>query len=334
MPDLYALLDSYHEIYGVSESRESQIRTLEVQRSAERQRQEDRFAKLEKEMGSLFKKHSNESSRLRMEISNVDKKCKELQERLIAEEKSKGGLEATTESLRIDRKQAIKKYEEEKAALIQKFSLDKDRMAAEHRGKQRTLHDEMQAQIRKAEATLSHQEAHLNRAHEEEKHRWETTLVNQRREIEDRHEKLHADLEDKLEAKQKVLDEERRTYLQAREGWDREREMMMRRWEEERGIMRKASEEQGKALVARHEREKSEMVRQVSQMQQRSDKEDSMLKIQKEVEMLRTGWEADKFRFQRTTAEFKSTARTLNEQNSKLQRLTEAFGDTVEVKGK
>ena len=334
MPDLYALLDSYHEICGVLESRESQVRTLEAQRAAENRQQEDRFVKLEEEMVSLSKKHSAERNRLRMEISVVDKKCKEMQGRLTAEEKSKDALEAINEGLRVDRRQLIKKYEEDKAAMIQKLSLDRDRMITEHRAKQRTSHDELQAHNRKAEATLAHQDAHLNRAHEEEKHRLEAMWTKQKREIEDRHEKLHMDLEDKLEAKQKILDEERRTYLQAREGWDRERETITRRWDEERTIMRKASEEQSKAITTRHERERNDILRQVSPMQQRSDKEDNILKLQKEVEMLRSGWEADKFRFQRTTAEFKSTARTLNEHNSKLQRLTEAFGDVVEVKGK
>lgn len=69
-------------------------------------------------------------------------------------------------------------------------------------------------------------------------------------------------------------------------------------------------------------------------MQHRTDKDDTIFKLQRETEALRAGWEADKFRFQRTTAEFKATARTLNEHNNKLQKLTEAFGDAVDVKGK
>ena len=330
LPDLSALLDSYQDIHSILESREIQIQNMEYQRTTEKQEQENRFAKLE----SMLKKHSTESNQLRLDISSVDKKCKALQDRLKTEEKTNDTLEATNESLRKEKRQMVTKHEEDKAIMTQQHSLDKDRMAAEHKAKQRVSHDELMAQIRKAEASLSLKEAHLSRAHEEEKQRLETAWTKQRRELEDRHAKLLMDLEDKLEAKQKVVDEERHTYLQARDGWDRERDGMMRRWEEERAIIRKTSEEQNKALMTKHEREKNDILKQVSQAQQRNDKEDSIHKMQREVEALRSGWEADKFRFQRTTADFKSTARTLNEQNSKLQRLTEALGDAVDVRGK
>ena len=334
MPDLHALLDSYHNMYGALASREAHIQTIEAQRTAEKQEQERRLTKLEKELDSLLKKHSAESSRLRLDISNVDKKCKDLQDKLTAEERANDTLEAINETLRADKKQAAKKHEDDKATMTQKHSLDRDRLTAEHSARQRASNEELQAQIRRAEASLSHKEAHLGRTHEEEKHKMEIVWTKQKREIDDRHARLQIDLERKLEAKQKVVDEERQTYLQAREGWDREREMLTRRWDEERGLLRKASEEQHKALITKHEREKNEILKQISQMQHRTDKEDSLLKLQREIETLRSGWEADKFKFQRTTAEFKSTARTLNEQNGKLQRLTEAFGDIIDVKGK
>jgi len=332
MPDLHALLDVYHNMYAALESRDVQISTMEAQRAAEKQQQDHHFAKLEKDIESLRKKYSSESNRIKLDIGNVEKRCQDLQEKLTAQEKVNDTLEASNESLRADRKQAAKKYEEDKVVMTQKYSLDRDRMVTEQRAKQRVSNDELQAQIRKAEAALSHKEAQISRANEEEKHRLESGWAKQRREMEDRHTKLRMDLEDKLEAKEKVVDEERRTYLQAREGWDREREDLTHRWDEERVLLRKASEEQYKALVTKHEREKNEILRQISQMQQRSDKEDSIFKLQREIESLRSGWEADRFKFQRTTTEFKSTARTLNEQNSKLQRLTEAFGDSIDTK--
>ena len=333
MPDLHALLESYHHMCGALESREAQIRSMEAQRAAEKQQHEHRFAKLEKEI-DMLKKYSTENSHLRREVSNVDKKYKDLQNKLAAAEKSNDRLEALNEHLREDSNAALKKHEKEKSTLTQKYSAEQDMMAADHRAKQRATSDEMQAQTRKAEATLSHREAQLNRSHEEEKHRLETTWGRQRREIEERHAKVKADLEDKLEAKQKVVDEERRTYLQAREGWERERELLMRGWDEEREVTRKASEESYRALTTKHDRERNDIRRQISQTQQHSDKEDSMMKLQKELETVRSGWETDKFRFQQTRADFRSTARTLNEQNNKLQKLTESFGDAPDVKGK
>ena len=334
MPDLHALLDSYQNMYNAMESREIQIRDLEAQRAAANQQYEMHFARMEKEAQALLKRHADECSRLKHQISNNDKKCKALHEKLVNEERTSDALQAANEDLRLDKKQTVKKHEEEKTLITQRFSHDKDRIIAEHRAKQRTLHDELQAQIRKAEATLAQREAYLSRAHEEEKQKLDTVWMKQRREIEDRYAKAKADLENKLEAKQKVVDEERRMYLQAREGWDREREAMGRRWDEERGILHKASEEQQKALVTRHEREKDDIVRQVSQKQHRAEKEEDISRLQREIESVQTAWEADRFKFQRTTAEFRSTARTLNEQNIKLQRLTESFGDSMDIKGK
>ena len=334
MPDLHALLESYHHMCGALESREIQIRNMEAQQAAEKQQQEHRFAKLEKEIESLLRKNSTENSQLRKEIGNVDKKYKDLQNKLTAEAKSNDRLEALNERLREESHSALKKHEKEKSALAQKYSAEQDMMAADHRAKQRASSDELQAQTRKAEATLSHREAHLSRSHEEEKHRLEMTWAKQKREIEDRHAKVKTDLEDKLEAKQKIVDEERRTYLQAREGWERERELLMRKWEDEREATRKASEEYCRALTTKHEREKHDIRRQASQTQQQSDKEESILRLQKELESVRSGWETDKFKFQQTTADFRSTARMLNEQHNKLQKLTETFGDALDMKGK
>ena len=334
MPDLHALLDSYHEIYGTLESREAQIRAMEAQRVAEKQQQEKRFVKLEREIESILNKHSAESSQLRMDVDSLDKKCKDLQDRLTSEEEANDEWQRITGNLRAEVKRAAKRHEEDRTTMTQKHSMERDQMSAEHRSKLRSLHDELQSNIRKAEASLSHKEAHFNRKFEEEKQKAEIAWSKQRRDVEESHARTQIDLEEKLEAKQKVVDEERRTYLQAREGWEREREAMIRRWDEERGVLRKTSEEQHKAFMAKHEREKNEMLKQVSQMQHRDEEDDSFVRLQKEIETLRTGWEADRFKFQRTTAEFRSTARTLNEQNSRLQRLTEAFSDGGDSRGK
>lgn len=327
-------MNSYQDTCAVVESREMQINNMEAQRVAEIHHHDVRFGKLEKEVDSMVKRHTMESNRLKLDIGNLDKRCKELKEKLNAEEKACDDFEAANDTLRSEKKQAEKKHEEEKAALTQKSSLDKDRMTTDHRANQRASHDQLQAHVRKAEAALSHQEAYLNRAHEEEKQKLEMAWTKQRRELEDKHAKAMSDLEDTLETKQKVVNEERRTYLQAREGWDREREMMTRRWEEERALLQKTTEERCKALNVRYQREREDFLKQSSQIQNRSEKEESILRLQREIEVLRAGWEADKFKFQRTTGEFKTTARTLNEQNSKLQKLTEAFGDVMDVKGK
>ena len=334
LPDIYTLMDSYRDLCGIVESREVQARTLEAQRAAELRQHEAQIAQMEKDAESLLSKHSSETSRLRHEIHSMEKRCKDLQNRLEKETKTNQELQAVKDELRAEQKQTEKMHSEDKAALNQAHANEIERLVAEHRINQRAMHDQLQAQIKKAEATLSYRLADKNRAHEEEKQHLEGKWSKHRRELEDRHARAHPELEDTLESKQKVVDEERRSYLQAREGWEKEREAMRRRFEEERAILQRASEEQHKALLTRFQREKDEILRQSSQTHSRTEQEESIINLQKEVEALRTGWVADKFRFQKATADFKTTARTLNEQNSKLQKLAETLADSTDLRGK
>ncbi|KAK3167154.1 hypothetical protein OEA41_010280 [Lepraria neglecta] len=334
MPDLHTLLDSYQDMCGLLEAKEVHIRKMEAQRVADQRKQGARITQLEKDLESILNKHSAETNELKHEVSTMDKRCKDVQDRLTVEMKHSDALQVTNESLRAEQKQAEKRHSEDKTALNKGFSHEMDKLVAEHRTNQRAMHEQLQAQMRKTEATFVYRLAETNRAHEEEMQHLENNWTKQRRELEDRQTKAQRDLDNTLEAKQKVVDEERRSCLQAREGWEKERDAMRRRFDEECSMLQKASEEQQKALTARFQREKDDILRQYSQMQNRTEQEDIVLRLQREIETLRAGWDTDKFRIQKATADFKTTARTLNEQNNKLQKLTEAFADTIDVKGK
>ena len=91
-------------------------------------------------------------------------------------------------------------------------------------------------------------------------------------------------------------------------------------------MLQRASEDQRKALLTQYQREKDSILKQSSQSRNSSEAEDYVLGLQREIERLKAGWGAESFKFQKATADFKTTARTLNEQNSKLQELMEAFG--------
>ncbi|KAL2037658.1 hypothetical protein N7G274_009603 [Stereocaulon virgatum] len=334
IPDLYTLLDSYQDMCGLLEAKEAHIRKMEAQRVADQRKQDARIVQLEKDLESILDKHSAETNELKYEVSSTDKRCKDLQDSLTVEMRHSDALQESNESLRAEQKQAEKRHSEDKAALNRAFSHEMDKSAAEHKTNQRAIHEQLQAQMRKAEATFAYRLAETNRVHEEETQQLENRWTKQRRELEDRQTKAQRDLENALEAKQKVVDEERRSHLQAKEGWEKERDAMRRRFDDERSVLQKASEEQQKALIARSQREKDDILRQHSQMQNRIEQEDSILNMQREIETLRAGWDTDKFRFQRATADFRTTARTLNEQNNKLQKLTEVFMDTMDVRGK
>ncbi|CAF9904113.1 MAG: hypothetical protein ALECFALPRED_004851 [Alectoria fallacina] len=326
IPDFHALMSLHHETCGILEASQLHIRDQEAHGAAEARQFEIRIAQMETDLDSMTKKSSAEITRLKLDTRNLENRCKELQHRLTAGGKHNEALQAANETLRAEQKEAGRKYQEYEAALNEAFRRDKDRMIVEQRTNQRAMQDELQAHTRIADANLSKRLAEERRAYEEETQTLETRWARQRRELEDRQANFRRDLEDTLEAKQKVVDEERRTYLQAREGWDKERESLTRKWEEERSLLQKASEEQRKALMIQYQREKDSILKQSSQSRNSSEAEDYVLGLQREIERLKAGWDADSFRFQKATADFKTTARTLNEQNTKLQKLTEAFG--------
>lgn len=334
IPDLHALMSLHHDTCGILEASQMHIRDTEAKRAAESRQLEIRIAQMGNDLESVLNKHSAESSRLKAEINSLDKRCKELRDKIAAGAKHNEALQASNESLRAEQKQMEKRHQEENSALANSFQAEKEKMVAEHRTNQRAVHDDLQLQTRIAEAKLSRQKAELHRASEEEKQDLQSNWTRQRRELEDRQASLRRDLENTLEAKQKVVDEERRTYLQAREGWDREREALTRRWEEERSILQRAWEEQRKALTIKYQREKDDILRQSSQARTSSEAEAYVLRLQREIESLKAGWDFDKFKFQRTTADFKATAKALNEQNSKLQKMMETFGESLDAKGR
>ena len=326
IPDLHALMSLHQETCGILEASQLHIRDQEARNAAEARQLEIRIVQMEKEYDSMSKKHSTETARLKLETRNVEKRWKELQQKLSAGGKHNEALQAANETLRAEQKEAGRKHREYEAALNEAFQRDKDRMIVEQRASQRAMQDELQAQTRIAEANLSKRLAEERRAHEEEVQTLETRWTRQKRELEDKQANLRRDLETTLETKQKVVDEERRTYLQAREGWDKERETLTRKWEEERSLLQRASEEQRRILTVQYQREKDSILKQSSQSRNNTEAEDYILGLQREIERLKAGWGADSFKFQKATADFKTTARTVNEQNSKLQKMMEAFG--------
>ena len=326
IPDLHALMSLHHETCGILEASQLHIRDQEARKAAQLRHLEIRIMETEQDLDAMSKNHSMEVTRLKQDARSLEKRCKEVQHRLTAGGKQHEALQVANEKLRAEQKESARKYHEYELALSEAFKRDKDRMIAEQRSNQRAMQDELQAQTRISDANMSKRLAEERRAHEEEIEMLENRWTRQGRELEDRQAKFRRDLENTLEAKQKVVDEERRTYLQAREGWDKEREILTGKWEEERSLLQRASEEQRKALTLQYQRDKDSILKQSLQSRSGREAEDHVLGLEREIERLKAGWSADSFKFQKATADFKATARMLNEQNSKIQKLTEAFG--------
>ena len=327
IPDLHALMSLHHETCGILEASQLHIRDQEARKAAQLRHLEIRIVELEQDLDAMSKNHSMEVTRLKLDSRALEKRHKEVQHRLAAGGKQHEALQAANETLRAEQKESARKYHEYELALSEAFKRDKDRMIAEQRNNQRAMQDELQAQTRISDANLSKRLAEERRAHEEEIEMLENRWTRQRHELEDRQAKFRRDLESTLEAKQKVVDEERRTYLQAREGWDKERETLTGKWEEERLLLQRGSEEQRKALTLQYQREKDSILKQSLQPRSGREADDYVLGLEREIERLKAGWAADSFKFQKATGDFKATARMLNEQNSKLQKLTDAFGN-------
>ena len=333
LPDIHALMVSYRELYGELETRENQIYCMQEERSVEIRKSDARYTRLKKEISDLESRHAIEEGDLRLEISNLDRKCKELHIKVTTEEKNRARLSAGNDNLREQQRQAVEMHNDELNTLRRDFGLEKDKLIADQRASHRSVHEQLQSQLRKAEAHHAQQISGMDRAHEEEKRVLEGRLAEIHAELQDHYAKTSRNFQSTLDAKQKTLDEERRSHLYSRDSWDKERESMTRRWEEERTILQRTVEEQRKATAIRHQREKDDLMEQASQAPQNVEKNDTIISLQREIEVLRSGWDADRFKLLRVTTEFKTTARALNDQHSKMQKLSEVFGDAVDTKG-
>jgi hypothetical protein len=160
--------------------------------------------------------------------------------------------------------------------------------------------------------------------------------LRQKRDLEESHARLRREWEMALESRQKAVEESHRKQLQDKTAWDKERESLTHDWDQERAILGKGSEEQRKILGAQFEKEKEDMQKKWQSSQARANKqaEEAQAKLQKEIDRLKAGWDADKSKFAKATAELRNAIVKLNEDNTNLQKLAEAFGDITDLKSR
>lgn len=331
IPDLHLLLNKYQETSNKAESRKSQIRENEARRAAQLKQKENYIERLGRELESASSKHAVESNRLRRELGDMEEKQKDLEDDLWAEKKAKDELEAANRALRLEKEISEVRLTEEKNGMARDVNYWKER-ESEEEAKIKALEAELEHQRQEREAQI----AVLNKQHAKEKEELQSGWTKQRREIEDGNMRIQQDLEASLEAQQKANEEEHRKRMQELESWNKERESMSVSWDEERIMLGKGWEEQRKILNAKHQTEKDEMLKKWQASQSRANKlaEEENLRLQKEIEKLRVGWDADKAKFAKVTTEMRSAATKLNEENVKLQRLVEAFGEVTDLKSR
>lgn len=331
IPELHLLLNKYQETSNQAEFRKSQIRENEAHRAAQLKQKENYIERLGREFESASSKHAAESNRLRRELGDMEEKQKYLEDDLWAEKKDKDELEAANRALRLEKEISEVRLTEEKNGMARDVNYWREK-ESEEEAKIKALEAELEHQRQEREAQI----AVLTKQHAKEKEELQSGWAKQRREIEDGNMRIKQDLEASLEAQQKANEEEHRKHMQSLESWNRERESMSVRWDEERTMLGKGWEEQRKILSAKHQTEKDEMLKKWQASQSRANKsaEEENLRLQKEIEKVRAGWDADKAKFAKVTAEMRSAATKLNEENVKLQKLVEAFGEVTDLKSR
>ena len=337
IPDLHLLLNRYRESSGELGIRQDIIRRTEAQNAEALRQKEAYIDKLGKELETLSQRHSAESSKLRLEIGNLEEKHKELQDNLTASTKARNDLEAAHRTLQGEKEALEKRLQEDKETIQRDFDQWKNQTTEEFAIKQKRMEDDVQRQSNESQIVMQERIAELTRSHAKEKEGLlQTRLLQQRRELEANHNKSRQDLESTLKARQKDLGEAQRRELHSHEAWDRERSALIREWDEERSSMGKGWEEQREVLAAKHQLEKDDLQRtwKSTQAQLNERAEGDHAKLQREIEKLKSGWDADKARFVKATTELKAVATKLDNENNNLQRMVEAFGEATDFRSK
>ena len=314
IPDIHLLLQRYRETTGRLGLQENTVRQVELQ-TAEALRQKEMYIEqVAKEMDSESQKHASETSRLRLEIGNLEEKHKELLESVIASKESKAELEATYDAWR---EQAKQDYEL----------------------RERSLKEEAQGN-EKVEAAIDSMIAKMNSVHLRRLSDHEAKWRQERKELEATHMRNMKDLEVALEACRADLEDALRRAREGKDCWKKEREALQRSWDEQRTALCNEWEEERQSLLMHHERSLEELQRDLQRSRRTSHHgshnrmEEENERLRQQVEGLRVGWEADKAKFNRATGELRAVAEKLDSENGRLHQIIEAFGEATDLKSR
>lgn len=292
--------------------------------------------KLGKELEAVSQRHSAESSKFRLEIGNLEEKHKELHDNLKASNKSRDELEMAHHGLQSEKELLEKKLQENKDTVQRDFDQWKNQATEDFVIKQKRMEDDIQHQSSESRALMQERLTELAKTHAKEKEVLQTKLSQQYRELEANHSRLRQDYELARKARQRDHEEALRKELLNREAWDMERSSIVRDWDEERLSLGKGWEEQHRILAAKHQSEKDELQStwKTTQAQINERAEGRIARLQREIEKLKAGWDADKSRFVKATTELKAVAAKLDNENDNLQRMVEAFGEATDFRSK
>ncbi|KAL9582848.1 MAG: hypothetical protein Q9212_003062 [Teloschistes hypoglaucus] len=346
IPDLHHLLNRYQETSNQLGQREVALRRTEAEKAEVLKQKETHIESLTRdvlEKSRRFQeestKHEDEKNKMRLELGNHIEQKKEIEDHLHAEKIGREHSEKMVQDLRVELALLESKFEEEKAALLGehederiKFRQEHDSRVRDFQTREKEYVDRLEQQMRDAEALLNVKITELTQQHGSEKESQERAWARQRAEWEESRRSQQREASDAREAHVRSLSEQRERHLQEREAWARERESLKKDLDNERASAGRGSEE----LVALHRREKDEMQRSWDSVEARLNQEqlDTEARMRNEMDRLKIGWEADKSYYSKTTADLRAAADRLNMENSKLQRVAEAFEQVTDLRGR
>ena len=333
IPDLQSLLHHYKETSGQLSDKETKLQATEAQKSETIRNRETQINQLSKELDEAKNKHHAECSKLRLELGNVEEKHKELQENLVLEQKSKEDVQASLQKSTTHVVEMQRKWENEKATLELEFAAKEKSMLDEYTAKQKVLEENRSHQTRDTEAILQARLDEKDKLHIQEISTFQAGEVRRKRSLMARHESELQGLHDTIAQNKKAREESR---IRHADSWSKEREVLELQWSQERISLGQDFEEERRKLVEQHRIERNRMQdeHETSLARRKKESEYEKAELQTKIKRLEARWEVETTRSARLSEQLKESLASLNEENSRLKKIADAFGEVTDLRSR
>ncbi|KAI9819498.1 MAG: hypothetical protein M1827_006946 [Pycnora praestabilis] len=336
IPDLHLLVDRYRDAHGQLGAREEVIRKAESQQADALKQKEYYIDSLLKQLETVSNKYAAESSKLRLEVGNLEEKHKELREGLRASEAAKEELAKAKATLQTEKEELEKRVKQDALELEKKSQEWKDAAKERSVAEKRQLEDGFIKRQKEIERMFETQRAQLHEESVKEKESMTSVWIRQKKELEVKSDKVRRELEATLNQRQRHLEDALKKERESRESWAKERNDLIKGWDEERAGLGHGWEQQREVLLNQHKKEKDSLRRSLLETYTglSQDAKNERQTIENEKIALQKGWDEDKFKFERVVKELQSVADVLSLEKTKLQRMVECFGTVTDLKSK
>ena len=353
IPDLHVLLAKYKETNSQLAVREDLLRRATAEHQEKLCSKDDEIQTMRDRITSIERKHSNEASRLRFEVGNMEEQVKDLKDRLAEAEKFrveagqlKVVLDATISSWETKYKEledthtAIGKASSEEIAKTRvEFEEWKTTTTSRNDAEKIALAIQFDKKLKEADDMAGKLRQEASTAHIKEKDDLRSEHQRQQREREESFDRLRAELEQKLGASQLDCEQALKRERETMEVWAKERATLVQAHREDVESLRKSWEEQRSLLEGQHKKIQDESDRAWVELNSEANKkaEDSKVLVEhmlKDKEELLRHYNELKLEHEKEKQIIKSVATNLESEKSRLEKLMESYGDIAEIKSK